>query len=303
MLKEKLALLVYACTRHAWAVIALSALLTVLAGIYAARHFAIDTDINKLISTDLPWRQQEIAFARAFPQRYGTIIAVIDAPTAEQASQAGAALASKLAADKDQFTSVNEPGASALFTRNGLLFLPTDTVRKVTGGLSQAQPLVRVLATDPSLRGLAQVLSFGLMGVQADRLKLDDMTRPLTLTAKAVEDVLAGRSASFSWQALMRGREPEPGDLRRFIEIHPVLDYGALQPGHRATLAIRRAVADLGLASQHQARVRLAGLVAIQDEEFGTLKEGAILDLVGTIAAVLLILWLALRSPKIILAV
>src|SRR5262249_32871767 len=155
--------------------------------------------INKLISADLPWRQQEIAFARAFPQRYGTIFAVVDAPTAEQASQASAALAKKLAADTGMFTSVAEPGASLLFTRDGLLVLPTETVEKVTGGLSQAQPLVRVLASDPSLRGLVQVLGLGLIGVQTDRLKLDDMTRPLTLTARALEDVLAGRPASFSW--------------------------------------------------------------------------------------------------------
>jgi hypothetical protein len=139
--------------------------------------------------------------------------------------------------------------------------------------------------------------------VQADRLKLDDMTRPLTLSAKTLEDVLAGRPTSFSWQSLMRGQDPAPGDLRRFIEIRPVLDYGALQPGHRATLAIRQAAADLGLATQYQARVRLTGLVAIQDEEFGTLKDGAVINLVGTVVAVLLILWLALRSPKIILAV
>ena len=141
------------------------------------------------------------------------------------------------------------------------------------------------------------------MGVQADRLKLDDMTRPLTLSATALEDVLAGRPASFSWQGLMRGQEPEPGDLRRFIEIRPVLDYGSLEPGHRATAAIRQAAADLKLATDYQARVRLTGLVAIQDEEFGTLRKGRWRTSLGTVAVVLLILWLALRSPRIILAV
>jgi hopanoid biosynthesis associated RND transporter like protein HpnN len=303
MLKDKLALVVYLCTRHAWAVIAASALLAVLAGVYVARHFAIDTDINKLISADLPWRQQELAFARAFPQRYGTIFAVVDAPTAEQASQASAALTRRLTADKSLFVSVNEPGASPLFTRNGLLFLPTETVERVTGSLAQAQPLVRVLVTDPSLRGLSQVLSFGLMGVQMKRVTLDDMTRTLSMTAATLEDVLADRPASFSWQGLMRGQDPEPGDLRRFIEIRPVLDYGSLEPGHKATVAIRQAAADLKLAAQYQARVRLTGLVAIQDEEFATLKDGAVRNIVGTVVAVLIILWLALRSPRIILAV
>jgi uncharacterized protein len=49
--------------------------------------------------------------------------------------------------------------------------------------------------------------------------------------------------------------------------------------------------------------VRLTGPVPIQDEEFATLKENAALNPVGTIVLVLNILWLALRSPKIILAV
>src|SRR5262249_52699091 len=250
-----------------------------------------------------PGREREMECGGASPQREGPSCGVAAAPPAERGRLAGGALARKLAADPRRFTSVNEPGASPRFTRNGLLFLPTETVDKITGGLAQAQPLVRVLASDPSLRGLTQVLSFGLMGVQTDRLKLDDMTRPLTLRADALEDVLAGRPASFSWQGLMRGQDPDPGDLRRFIEIRPVLDYGALEPGHRATAAIRQAAADLKLATDFQARVRLTGLVAIQDEEFGTLREGAVANIVGTVAVVLLILWLALRSPRIILAV
>src|SRR3974390_172228 len=99
MLKAKLALVTRACTRHAWLVIALSALVTRLCGVYVARHFAIDTDINKLLSKDLPWVQREHAFSQAFPQRQGNIFAVVDAPTAELATQASAALARKLTAN------------------------------------------------------------------------------------------------------------------------------------------------------------------------------------------------------------
>jgi len=49
--------------------------------------------------------------------------------------------------------------------------------------------------------------------------------------------------------------------------------------------------------------VRLTGRVPIDDDEFGTLKEGAALNATISILAVLLILWLALRSARIILAV
>jgi hopanoid biosynthesis associated RND transporter like protein HpnN len=303
MLKTVLATMARICTRLAWSVIAISTLLGVLSGIYVARHLAIDTDINKLISPNLPWRQQELAFLRAFPQRFETIFAVVDAPTAELASQANAALAHRLAEEKDVFLSVDEPGASPLFVRNGLLFLPTEQVERVTGGLTQAQPLFQILTTDPSLRGLSQVMSLGLMGVQINRITLDDMTPTFSVAATTLEDVLAGRPASFSWQELLQGKPPEPGDLRRFIQIRPVLDYAALEPGRHATDAIRRTAAELDLAAKYQARVRLTGTVPIQDEEFATLKEGAAQNAIGTLVVVLIILWLALKSPKIVLAV
>jgi uncharacterized protein len=303
MLKTVLATMARICTRLAWSVIAISTLLGVLSGIYVARHLAIDTDINKLISPNLPWRQQELAFLRAFPQRFETIFAVVDAPTAELASQANAALAHRLAEEKDVFLSVDEPGASPLFVRNGLLFLPTEQVERVTGGLTQAQPLFQILTTDPSLRGLSQVMSLGLMGVQINRITLDDMTPTFSVAATTLEDVLAGRPASFSWQELLQGKPPEPGDLRRFIQIRPVLDYAALEPDRHATDAIRRTAAELDLAAKYQARVRLTGTVPIQDEEFATLKEGAAQNAIGTLVVVLIILWLALKSPKIVLAV
>jgi uncharacterized protein len=303
MLKAKLAFIVGNCTRLAWSVIALAGLLALVSGIYAARHFAIDTDINRLISPDLPWRQQELAFDRAFPQRNGTIFAVIDAPTTELASQAGTALAARLSGQKDRFQSVDEPQNSPLFVRDGLLFLPADELERSLGALTEAQPLLQTLVTDPSLRGLQQVLSLGLTGVQVQRLTLDAMTHTLSMAAVTLENVLAGRPASFSWQEMMRGEPPTPDALRRYIQIRPVLDYAALEPGARATQSIRQAAADLKLDTQYQARVRLTGPVAIQDEEFATLKENALRNTIGTIVVVLAILWLALRSPKIILAV
>ena len=301
MLKSKLAFIARVCTRHAWYVIAVAGLLTFVSGTYVIRHFAIDTDINNLLSSDLPWRQKGLEFSRAFPQQIGTILAVVDAPTSELASQASAALAHRLSEDKTLFVTVDEPQASPLFVRNGLLFLPTDDLDRVTGSLTQARPLVEVMATDPSLRGLVQVLSFGLMGVQVDRITLDGMAPALSNAATTIENVLAGRPASFSWQELMRSKPAEPADLRRFVLIRPVLDYGALEPGRKATETIRQVAADLG--AQYQARVRLTGPVPIQDEEFGTLKEGAAQHTVGTVLVILFILWLALKSPKIILAV
>jgi hopanoid biosynthesis associated RND transporter like protein HpnN len=289
------------CTRHAWIIVVLAGLLAITSGTYVAQNFKIDTDINKLISPDLPWRKQELAFSRAFPQH--AITAVVDAPTSELATNASSALMHELSKRKDLFESVEDPQSSPLFVRNGLLFLPTEDLARTTDALIQAQPLIQTLAPDQTLRGLAQVLSLVLTGVSVNLISLEDLVHPLTMAATTVEQVLAGRFAAFSWRELMRGEPPQPGDLRRFIQIRPILDFASLTPGSKATQAIRQASADLDLAAHDSARVRLTGLVPIEDEEFATLTEGLVPNTIATVAMVLLILWLALKSPRIIVAV
>ena len=64
------------CVHYAWPVFGVALVLTVASSWYAATHFSMTTDINKLISTDMQWRQREMAFERAFPQ-YELIVAVI----------------------------------------------------------------------------------------------------------------------------------------------------------------------------------------------------------------------------------
>ena len=65
MLRTVIVAIVTRCTRRAWLVIALSTILGAISGVYAIQHFAINTDINKLISPDLPWRKRDLAFEQA----------------------------------------------------------------------------------------------------------------------------------------------------------------------------------------------------------------------------------------------
>jgi hopanoid biosynthesis associated RND transporter like protein HpnN len=280
----------------------LALLLTAASSFYAARHFGINTDISQLISTSAPWRQREIAFDNAFPHRAQTILVVVQAPTPELTKRAADALAQRIAGRRDQFRSVRQPDSGAFFEQNALLFLPTDDVARTMGQLVNARPLIGTLSDDPSLRGVMKVVSFGAGGARAGRMKLDDMTRPMTMLSDTLDNVLAGKFASFSWRILLSGKA-EPRQLRRFIEVDPILDFGALEPGGKATNVIRQAAAELNLAADFGASVRLTGPVPLADEEFATLKEGALLNGVLTVLAVLIILWLALRSARIIAAV
>jgi len=303
MLASIITAIVRYCTRFPWPIIALALIGAVVSGVYSVRHFAITTDVNKLISPDLEWRRREAEFEKAFPGHFGSSLVVVDAPIAEYAARAGAELSTRLAAQPQVFRSVVDLGGSEFFARNGLLFQSTESVEQSAKGLGQAAPLIGTLVSDPSLRGLTRTLSLGLIGVQNRMVTLDAMARPLSMASTTIDDVLAGRPASFSWQALLSGRQPDPGDVRRLIETHPVLDFSALQPGQASSTAVRKTAADLQLAQKYQARVRLTGSVPMADEEFATVKQGALVNAIGTIIIVLTILWLALKSPRIIVAV
>jgi uncharacterized protein len=281
--------------------IVLALALSAASAVYTVRNFAIKTDINELISPHLPWIQHVSQFLDAFPQR--EILVVVDAPTPELTEQATNKFAQALEAQPNLFRTVHQPQSGSFFEHNGLLYLPIEDVRRATDGLAKADALLEVLAADPSLRGSLDALSLSIMGVDRKELKLDDMTRPLTMAADTAEAILAGRPASFSWRVLASDKQVEPRDLRRFIEIDPVLDFSALEPGRAATNAIARTMSDLKLAVDYRARIRQTGLIPIGDDEFGTIKQNAGLNAAVSVLAVLGTLWLALRSGKIIFAV
>jgi uncharacterized protein len=164
-------------------------------------------------------------------------------------------------------------------------------------------PLINILASDPSLRGVAQTLSLALVGIERGMATLDDFARPLSMAADSIENVLAGRPTAFSWLELVGGKNSSATELRRFIELRPALDFSALEPGRDSNDAIRQAAVDLRLAADYGARVRLTGPVPMADEEFATVRQGALVNSIGTVIVVLGILWMALKSARIMVAV
>jgi hypothetical protein len=95
-------------------------------GWYASRHFAVNTDVSKLLSPDLAWRKREMEFKTAFPELAEAIIAVVEAPTPELSGAAADTLAGRLKGQDDGFRSVQQAGGGDFFARSQLLYLPAD---------------------------------------------------------------------------------------------------------------------------------------------------------------------------------
>jgi hopanoid biosynthesis associated RND transporter like protein HpnN len=290
------------CVSHFRSVIVAALLLTVIFGVYAARHFAIDTDVNDLLSEKLPWRQNEIGFDAAFPQVADIILVDVGASSPEAAKAAARDVKAALANKPDLFRSITDALDSPFFRQNGLLFLAPDRIEQITGPLTKAQPLVGALVRDPSLRGVSGILVEVVQAAEHGLVPIDQMARPLNLASATLDEVAQDRPTEFSWRVLLQGA-PKPLDLHRFILVWPVLDHNSLEPGGKATAAIREIVDQLDLPKKFGAEVSLTGPVIISDNEFAGVHEGIALNSAVTGAIVLIILWLALRSLRLVAAV
>ena len=122
------------CLRHARAVVAAGLLLAVAAAPTTATHFAINSDIDALLSNQLDWRKREVAFESEF-RRYELIDVVVEAPTPELTAAATTALTQALAEDKAELPDPSPIRARAeFFAQHGMLFQPKDALEKNLAG-------------------------------------------------------------------------------------------------------------------------------------------------------------------------
>ncbi|MBV8775663.1 MAG: MMPL family transporter, partial [Alphaproteobacteria bacterium] len=189
------------------------------------------------------------------------------------------------------------------FDRNGLLYLSVGELDSLSQQLVAAQPLIGSLSADPSLRGLFDTLKLFVDGAARGDFAIDKLDPTLVKIADVVDSVVAGRPENLSWQQVLTGTKPEPRELRHFVLVQPVLDYSALEPGRKATDAVRRVVHELGLDPQNGVRVRITGPVALDDAQFAALKEGALRSTLLSVGSVVAILLVGLGSPRLVLAI
>jgi hopanoid biosynthesis associated RND transporter like protein HpnN len=295
--------LVGLCVAHPWTVLALVISLCAGMGYYVTRHFAMTTDTDALLSHKLPWRVRQAAFEAEFPQDSSKIVMVVDGQTPELSEAATARLAASLSVQARWFHSVERPDSGPFWEHNRLLFASTEDVRKVIAQLVKVQPFLGSMASDPSLRGFANTLSLTMKGVSSDQAAPQELLTPIRTLADALQGLAVGKPPFFSWRTLMTGHEPDERELRHIILLDPVLDFTKLQPGQAPVDAIRATAQRLEFDATHGVRVRLTGTVPLQDEEFATVTQRA-----GSIAclasgAVILMLWFAVRSPRLIASI
>src|SRR5262249_22451649 len=192
---------------------------------FVVKNFALNTDITQLISSNLPWRQLEIAYVKAFPGQDTAITVVVDGPTPEFAEDAAEKLTQHLNQERNIIRGARQLSGGPFFQRNGLLYLAPAELKESLDQLSKSRALLEPLAADPSLRGVMSAISLTLRGVQARRISLETLAPQFNSFSATIENALTGHLAYFSWRELLSGGTSSQRETRQFLEVFPVLDF------------------------------------------------------------------------------
>ncbi len=298
-----LAELVDRVRRHAAIVVTIGVLAGVLGGLFALTHIGIITDTDEMFPKSLSWRQRQIAFEHAFPQFQGLLVVVIRSSVPEAQAATAQALVARLAADQAHFVSASDPAALPFFGTEGLLFLSEAKLRPLLDRLISAQPLLGQLVSDPTGRGIFAALSLMAIGLKHGGLDLAPYHSALIAIHRTIAAALAGRAEPLSWLSLLSGPVAEEAGGSRIVLVRPKLDFSALEPGAAATRALRLAISGLPLVREGLVTYGITGQVALSDQQFASVAEGAVAGAIGTLVLVTLWLFLALRSWRIVVPV
>ncbi len=302
-LQSLLGRVVERCARYAVIVVLAGLVLGGLAVWLGASRLGVSTNTDALFADSLPWKQRKIAFDKDFPQSNDLIVAVIDGKTPEEAEATAAGLAAAMKADTAHIRTVVRPDSSPYYDQNGLMFLSTKELGPLLDRTIDAQPFLGQLVADPSARGLFAALSLIGIGVEHGQADLTAFAPSLRAFHATLASVLAGSPQPLSWQSLLSGSLSDKAGPYKFVLIQPKLDYGALEPGGVATADVRAAAAKLEFVASGRARVRITGGVALADEEFATVAQGALAGLIGSVVLVVVWLFLAVRSWRLIIPI
>ncbi|MHB8252543.1 MAG: hypothetical protein ACYDEV_02295, partial [Acidiferrobacter sp.] len=103
--------------RRAWWVIVTAVLVSAAALYYSVTHFAISTNMGKMLSQDLPFEQSQKEFNKAFPGLNKTLLVVVHSNSQSLAREDAGRLAHWLRLHGRGITLVNEPGGGRFFAR------------------------------------------------------------------------------------------------------------------------------------------------------------------------------------------
>ena len=280
---------------HAWTIIVGFSVLAILGFFYTAQNLGVNSDTSDMFDEQLNFRKIRNQYKESFPQTEDNMVVVVSGAVPEMVRSVADSIAAQLRSQPDLFEAVFQPTGESFLKQNQLLFLDTTEINKLSDQLTKAKPMMSFLSENYSVKGLFSFL--GLMVRFSSEEQLEGMSPLFNHMDTVLLATINGQQKVMSWQNLMGNeRELYPAGYS-FIQVKPVLDYQRVRPAKTAMEEARK-LADKFTNSGVQ--VRLTGKKAMTYEEMGSVMGGAIQASILALIMVGLVLWLGLRSIRLI---
>lgn len=301
-LEDLLAAWVEGVRRRALWVIGIGLLVAAGSLVYAVGHLGVNTDSEELFDESLRFRQLRNELSLAFPLLDEVVLVVIDAPSRFEAEDAARTLVGRLEGEGEIFESVYAPGIDPFFERNGLLYLSTEELEELADHLAAAQPFLAELSRDRSLRGLFDLLATIIDQAPGAREGGLELSEVLDGVRGAVSDAARLRVGPRVFAELVLGGTGGGLGPRSYVVVQPRVDFSDFAPGRSGLLRLREIFAELGWNQESGIRARITGDRVLQTEELYAVQRQAAMAGLASFLLVAMILFLALRSLRLILA-
>ena len=290
--------------RRAWWVVVTAVLMSAAALYYSVTHFAISTNMGKMLSQDLPFEQAQLRFNKAFPNLNKTLLVVVQSSSRALSREDASRLATWLRVHGRGIKSVTEPGGGSFFAREGLMYLSQKALWNLSDRLSTAQPFIATIAAHPTLTRFIGLLNKALVKAQGAPQGLPGLTTVLTGFKHTLVGQEQGRYVTMPWGRLM-GNVDRTGGMAgvSFVVVKPQYDYQGGAPVRVALQSVHEGARALGIDAQHGATVRITGSAALDNDQVKTVSQSAGLATGLSLTLVLVMLILGLRRPSYVLII
>ncbi|MEM9175951.1 MAG: MMPL family transporter [Myxococcota bacterium] len=270
--------------------------------LFAALNLGINSDNVQLVSEDLPARQNYLEFAKSFPNIENVMLVVIDGETPEVAREATHALRDALAGRPDLFHDVYIPGSGPFFEKHGLLYRDLDDLDEFALQIARVQPILTALEREPTVANLASLIQSGLEQRADTDLALDELATLLDRIGDATVEAYQEFPLAISWEEILLRGSSVDSVKQWVIVVDPVLDFGSIFAAAGPMAEIRQIAEANDLDPDHGVTIRLTGNPVLNYEEMAGLLWDIGLGGVITFGFVVVVLFRALRSVRLVIA-
>jgi len=270
-------------------------LITLSAGCFVYKNISVNTSNTDLLSKELTFRKNDIAFTKEFPQFSNNIIVVVNGKKSDLVKSATSEIYKILVQEHKNdylYDHIFYSGELDFFKKNGLLYLSEEELQEKLDDMARYQPFISRLANDLSLYNFLDTINLFLSADLSDS--------HVERINKLFEQLGDKENEGYIfWGDLFSNNDSS--NYTEIIHIQPRLDVATFNPAKRILDFLEENIKEYETIGPG-VNVRLSGVVPMEQDELNTLGGGAKIGVTISLILVFMFLIITFRDLLYLLA-